>query len=268
MILTQFTDPSASIVALFPQNQAEQEEAADLRHQIHLPPLWPDPIDLVPGKTVLRQPRQITVKGLFVGSTADTDFEQFRQTLERIGAGYLWRNWNGQAQWCWARVIDAGKATISYTWPLMIQCESRFLRLSPWFAATATQVTATLTMSPQQVTVVTNGTLPVLRGITITIAANAANGYQSPSITNQANGYTVTFAQTAAAAGYQLQFRLDRGRLLQSTNSGQSWSDVTASLQPGTSQALLFRLEPGSNPLTVSGAPNATFTITWYDTYA
>lgn len=268
MILTQFTDPSGTYVATFPPNQAEQDDEATLRTQIVTPPLWPDPVDLVPARATLRDAREVTVKGLFLGSTADTDWQAFRQQLERIGRGYLWRLWNGQSQWCWARVEDAGKATITYQWPLMIQCEAKFRRLSPWFAATLSQVSATLTTSPQQVTVVSNGTLPVTRGITITLVATAANGYQSPTITNQTNGYTVTFAQTAAAAGYQVQFLLDSGRLLQSTNGGQTWSDVTASLRPGTAQALLFRLEPGGNVLQVSGAPRATLTIAWYDAFA
>jgi hypothetical protein len=78
----------------------------------------------------------------------------------------------------------------------------------------------------------------------------------------------VTVNRTGTTNRHRLRILTASWRALESTDGGVTWSDVTPALVVGSFQATVFRLEPTANVLVVSGCPDATITISWYDTYA
>jgi hypothetical protein len=195
---------------------------------------------------------------------ADVDIVRNRTT--QIGTGRLWRRMeNGDEQWSWARVDAVPGFTIEskgfYYVPLVLP----FTRLSDWYAAEPTVVEETVTSSPATVNA-TNDGLVTTRNITITLTANSAGGFSTPSVQNSTSYETFTVNRTANS-GDMLRIDVLNFRAQYSVDGGVNWSDVTADMFLANSQVSPISLLPDGNVLIVSGVTDAELEIEFYSAW-
>jgi hypothetical protein len=259
---------AGDLVIMFPTYAMEWEAGGDLRTAFAEVPLADYAFDLLGTRPAPRGATEETIRFVIVGQNAQDAWQQYmdmRSKLARIGRGRLWvRDATGNLYWSYVRPMHLATTTFGVENLRHFPVTLTFRRLSDWKARSVSSVT----LSGNGIHIVhISGNLPV-KDLTIDIVATAANGYASPTIENYVTGERVTVDRVGSTDRHRLRILSERWAVLESSDGGVTWSDVTPALVVGSLQATILRLEPTANILFVSGCPGATITISWYDTYA
>jgi hypothetical protein len=259
---------AGDIIIVFPTYAMEWEAGGELRTAFADVPLADYAFDLLGTRPAPRGASEEAIRFVVVGQDAQDAWRQYmdmRSKLARIGRGRLWiRDAAGNLYWAYVRPMSLATTTFGVENLRHFSVALAFRRLSDWMAEHASSVT----LSGNGTHVVhAAGNLPV-KDLTIEIVATAANGYAAPTVENALTGERVTVDRVGSTTLHRVRILSASWRALESTDGGVTWSDVTPALVVGSLQATVFRLEPTANVLVVSGCPDATITISWYDTYA
>jgi hypothetical protein len=259
---------AGDIVIRFPTYAMEWETGGDLRTAFAETPLADYAFDLLGTRPAPRGSTDESIRFVIVGQDAQDAWQQYmdmRSKLARIGRGRLWvRDALGNRYWAYVRPMRLATTTFGVENLRHFPVSLTFRRLSDWMARSASSVT----LSGDGIHIVhVSGNVPV-KDLTIEIAANAANGYASPTIENYVTGERVMVDRVASTDRHRLRILTKRWVVLESSDGGTTWNDVTPALVVRSFQATVLHLEPTANILFVSGCPGATVTISWYDTYA
>jgi hypothetical protein len=259
---------AGDIVIRFPTYAMEWETGGDLRTAFAETPLADYAFDLLGTRPAPRGSTDESIRFVIVGQDAQDAWQQYmdmRSKLARIGRGRLWvRDALGNRYWAYVRPMRLATTTFGVENLRHFPVSLTFRRFSDWMARSASSVT----LSGDGTHIVhVSGNVPV-KDLTIEIAANAANGYASPTIENYVTGERMTVDRVASTDRHRLRILTKRWAVLESSDGGTTWNDVTPALVVRSFQATVLHLEPTANILFVSGCPGATVTISWYDTYA
>jgi hypothetical protein len=259
---------AGDIVITFPTYAMEWETGGDLRTAFAEAPLADYAFDLLGTRPAPRGSTDESIRFVIVGQDAQDAWQQYmdmRSKLARIGRGRLWvRDALGNRYWAYVRPMRLATTTFGVENLRHFPVSLTFRRLSDWMARSASSVT--LSGNGTHIVYV-SGNVPV-KDLTIEIAANAVNGYASPTIENYVTGERMTVDRVASTDRHRLRILTKRWAVLESSDGGMTWSDVTPALVVRSFQVTVLHLEPTANILFVSGCPGATVTISWYDTYA
>ena len=259
---------AGDIVITFPTYAMEWETGGELRTAFADVPLADYAFDLLGTRPAPRGAAEESIRFVVVGQDAQDAWQQYmdmRSKLARIGRGRLWvRDALGNHYWAYVRPMGLATTTFGVENLRHFSVALTFRRLSDWMAQSASSVV--LPGNGMHIVRI-SGNLPV-KDLTIDIVATAANGYASPTIENYVTGERVTVNRVGSTDRHRLRILAGRWAVLESSDGGTTWNDVTPALVVGSLQATILRLEPTANILSVSGCPAATITITWYDTYA
>jgi hypothetical protein len=256
------------VVIAFPTYAMEWETGGELRSSFADVPLDDYSFDLLGIRPSPRAASGESIRFVILGQNAQDVWRQYsdmRGKLARIGRGRLWvRDAVGTQYWCYVRPLNLATTTLGVENLRHLPVTLSFKRLSDWLAAAASSATFPGNGTH---TLVVNGNVAVL-DFTVEIVATATNGYASPTIVNATTGEQFTIARTAASNQHRLRVLTASWRAQESSNGGNSWIDVTASLTVPQLQPVVLRLMPGNNLLQVSGCPSANVLFSWYDAYA
>lgn len=265
--ITQFASRDGSTVVELPRGVYEWESSQSLRTAV-VPALGSDyGVDLlgtIPAPVGVATER---IRGLIVASdSADLDarVSALRAQLQGIGSGHL-RATDGGGGYRWARARLASMPDVSITYEMRrhapVVCE--FTRYSDWLASSPTVVSNTLSGSPATVNVDNTGDADA-REMVIEIRALGASGFSAPTVTNEMTGETLSSDRVASSSNHRLRFDCGRYAVERSINAGSSWANDYSHFTTGATQVGFMRLIPGSQPITITGCPNATVVITFY----
>lgn len=230
-------------------------------------------IDLLSGlpapKEISQETVSMTIGGpAMSGPQLDAQLDAMRAALVTIGLGRLWTiDDSGGLRWAWARItqlpeVSLGVAQIGY-----VSLQVVFVRLSDWLSPTETQLVETVTTTPYTFTASPAGTATI-NAVTFLLTANAAGGFDAPTLTNNLTGETWSSTRVAANGD---QLRVDTGRMAveYSTDGGTTWTPDYANFSFGATQADFMRLGATGNSLTLtnSGTPDCTLDVSWFDAW-
>lgn len=265
-VLTRFESPDGLLVLPIPRQRGEQSESHSLRLGLERAPLAPYAVDLQGAASAVPDTAQIRVRAVLLEPDTDSTLDQLRALLRRIGRGRLWMELDdGTERWCWARAEELVSYDVSHERPLETGVALSFVRLSDWYGATAQVQTETITASPAQFVVTSQG-LVTTRHVELEMTALSAQGFQQPTIRNLSLALSFTVLAAATAAGQKVRVALADNLIRRAWfYDSATWSEVVA--LPGASQAELFALAPGPQQVEVTGATDATLTLRWYDAF-
>jgi len=216
-------------------------------------------------------------------------------TTRDLGRRKLWRREvsdSSAARWTYAKA--AARPALNFAGPLLARATVRLELPEPflydslttaWLTANGytaetlastvvgepiapdyTFAVFTVTTTPFAFNLINNGDLECHRCV-FRFASQAVNGFTNPKIENLTNGQQFSSTTDGATAATVLSVNsapgLGRARL--STDGGGTWTDDTPNVTPGSLQAVLMELQPGSNSMryTDGGTPNLKLYIWW-----
>src|SRR5690606_22940343 len=253
----------------FPTKAYEWESSQTLRDAIE-PAIGADyGVSMLGRRPAPKEVASERLRGLIVvddPAKLDAELDRLRSRLYRIGRGRLWAvDAAGNERWAWARLASMPDVTLTVdnVWhaPAIVE----FQRLSDWYAAEPVVIQQRVT-SPTLNLAITNPGEATARQITVTLRSRKSAGFSQPTITNELTGETCGTSRVAGGATHV--WRLDAGRLAveYSTDGGTTWASDYANLITGPLQVGFLRVEPGTNPLTITsqGSPDYDLEIRFY----
>lgn len=230
-------------------------------------------IDLLSGMPAPMEISQETLSaaigaGGLTGPQIDAQLDALRAALVSIGLGKLWTmDDNGDQRWAWARITQLPDVTLGVSHIGYAPFQVVFVRLSDWQSPTETTLSETVTTASYQFTASPAGSATV-GSIVFLLTANAAGGFDAPSLSNALTGETWSSTRVAANGD---QLRIDTGRMAveYSTDGGVTWTPDYANFSIGATQAGFMRFGAYANTLTLTnnGSPNCTLSVSWFDAW-
>jgi hypothetical protein len=236
-----------------------------------------------------RDPETLTMTWLIVRSTAalvDAEIDLCRSTLLTIGKGRIYALFaDGSRRWAYARLTAMPTFSRAPGQLTYVPMSASFLRLSNWYATSATTASQTITGYQTMVTITNAGNVYV-RDLVLTFDALAAAGFASPSVQNLTTGDSVSTTRIADTDSSEWQingsdqavyYSHDSGFYVGGGSVGDSGigggtvlADDYALVTRGATQNGLISLKPGANQLVIqcAGTPNFTFSSSFTAQYA
>lgn len=268
-LLLRFSAAGGGLAVEFPPAAYEWESSQSLRGATE-PAVGADyAVDLLESRPAPKAVATERVRGLIVardGAALNVEMDRLRSRLYRIGRGRLWAvDAAGNERWAWARLDSMPDITLTVEHRRHAPVILSFLRLSDWYAAEPVVIQQRVT-SPTLNLAITNPGEATARQITVTLRSRTVAGFSQPTITNELTGETCGTSRVAGGATHV--WRLDAGRLAveYSTDGGTTWASDYANLITGPLQVGFLRVEPGTNPLTITsqGSPDYDLEIRFY----
>ena len=266
----KFVSTDGLTTATFPLARAEFESDQALRNAL-APAVGMDYVVDLHGSG--RAPLDVATeraRALLTGDDAadlDATADALTSAVLEIGRGKLWSiGADGTERWAWARATHVPRPVVSYQSLRSAAIVLEFVRLSDWYGATKTTITATLD-SASEIVAVTNDGNADARAITFLLEANAASGFATPVVSHPLTGETWSSTRTAANGNHALRVDTGRYTVERTTDNGSSWTDDYAAFSVGAVQVGFMRFLPGAQSITITGCPNAQLTIEFWPVY-
>lgn len=257
---TRFESVDGAFVLLLPMRRVEQEESQAARTALGRPPLVDYGIDTQGGARVVADIAEIRHRAVLLSPESDDELDALRALLRRIGRGRLWLKLSdGTERWAWARATDLGSYQVASAQPIETGITVGFVRLSDWFAAIESEMVASITESPTDIVVTTSGLIPT-RHVTVEIEATAADGVVDPTFENRSSVTSFTAQVASSAIGQTVTVDVLAAR-------ARRWDGQEVTLIPGGNQAELWRLEPGTQTVRITGVTSGILRLRWRDAY-
>ena len=266
----KFVSSDGLTTATFPLARAEFESDQELRSALATAVGMDYAVDLHGSGRAPLDVATERARALLTGDDAadlDATADALTSAVLEIGRGQLWSiGADGTERWAWARATHVPRPVVTYRSLRSAALTLEFVRLSDWYGATKTTITATLD-SASEIVAITNPGNADARAITFLLEANAASGFATPAFSHPLTGESWSSTRTAANGNHALRVDTGRYTVERTTDNGATWTDDYAAFSAGAVQVGFMRFLPGTQSITITGCPNAALTIEFWPVY-
>lgn len=200
----------------------------------------------------------------------DTEFDNAKGTMERIGIGKLYSvDASNVQRWSWARCVAMPRATVGGSKGRVLPLIFEFERQSDWFDLSFHQGSVPLSATPTLFDIENPGNT-IARNIVFRLRSNSATGFTNPIIRNLTTGYEISSARDAVSDLSEIRIITEQYRVQFSNTDGVSYTDDYANVTTPDTQVGLMALAPGTNNMEYvnTGTPDAVLEYSFLPAYA